>query len=282
MICLPTRLTRPFACLTASVFALALIVSAAPAFAQGDEDDAVLKLAEPDFTLIAMPTSLRLPQFKSAFRVTHRFVRPLNCDVCADSLLEDLFGIDNGALIGLEFRFGVVPGGQFTFYRAREGKTIQLSGQYGFMRQGNSPLEVGLLGSIEGTDNFRDEYSGAIGLIFTRMFGEIGAIHIDPMFIGNTNLTQPFDDDDNTFLVGVGARVRVRPTVYLTAEFMPRASGYKPGVNQASFAIEKRAGGHMFQLNFSNSQATTPGAMARGGVTNDNWYMGFNISRKFF
>jgi hypothetical protein len=267
--------------LTASIFAIVLMFGA-PAFAQGGDDDGVLKLAEPDFTLIAMPTSLRLPLFKSAFRVTHRFVRPLKCDVCADSLLEDLFGIDNGALIGLEYRIGIVPGGQFTFHRARERKTIQLSGQYGLMRQGNSPLEVALLGSIEGTENFKDEYSGAIGLVLTRMFGEIGAIHVDPMYVGNTNLDEPLDDDDNTFLVGIGARLRVRPTVYVTAEFVPRASGYKPGVNQASFAIEKRAGGHMFQLNFSNSQATTPGSMARGGVTNDNWYMGFNISRKFF
>ena len=43
-----------------------------------DVDDAVLRLAEPDFTLIGLPTNLRLPQFGSAFRVTHRFTRPLN------------------------------------------------------------------------------------------------------------------------------------------------------------------------------------------------------------
>ena len=35
----------------------------------------MIKPAEPDFTLISLPTALRLPQFKSAFRVTHRFVR---------------------------------------------------------------------------------------------------------------------------------------------------------------------------------------------------------------
>lgn len=282
MICLPTRLARRLVFSAASTAALVLTLGGAPAFAQGGDDDAVLKLAEPDFTLIALPTSLRLPQFGSAFRVTHRFVRPLECSVCADSLIEDLFGIDNGALIGLEYRVGLVPSGQFTFYRTRERKTIQLSGQYGIMRQGDTPLEVSVLGSVEGTDNFRDEYSGAVGVMLSRMFGEYGAIHVDPMFVGNTNLDQPFVHEDSTFMIGLGARVRVRPTVYLAAEFVPRASGYKPGVNQASFAIEKRSGGHLFQLNFSNSQATTPGSLARGGATNDNWYMGFNISRKFF
>jgi Membrane bound beta barrel domain (DUF5777) len=53
-------------------------------------------------------------------------------------------------------------------------------------------------------------------------------------------------------------------------------------VNQAAFALEKRAGGHMFQLNFSNSLGTTMGQIARGGARSDDWYLGFNISRKFF
>ena len=33
---------------------------ASPALAQ-DDDDSVLKLAEPDFTLVSLPTTLRLP-----------------------------------------------------------------------------------------------------------------------------------------------------------------------------------------------------------------------------
>src|SRR5688500_18256953 len=74
-------------------------------------DDTVLKLAEPDYTMVNLPTALRLPSFKTAFRVTHRFVRPINCNDpqrCPDNLLEDFFGVDNGALVGLEFRMGLV------------------------------------------------------------------------------------------------------------------------------------------------------------------------------
>ena len=47
-------------------------------------------------------------------------------------------------------------------------------------------------------------------------------------------------------------------------------------------AIEKRAGGHAFQLNFSNGFGTTLAQVARGGFNSDDWYLGFNISRKFF
>src|SRR5581483_2998514 len=52
--------------------------AAAPAAAKEERDDAVFNPAQPDFMLISLPTSLRLPKFKSAFRVTHRFTRPLD------------------------------------------------------------------------------------------------------------------------------------------------------------------------------------------------------------
>src|SRR5213083_3652422 len=101
-----------------------LLLSAPPSFAQ-ETDDEALKPAEPDFTLISLPTSLRLPKFKSAFRVTHRFTRPLNCDTCPNSLAGDAFGLDGGAVIGLEYRIGIVPNGEVGIHRTGD-KTIEL------------------------------------------------------------------------------------------------------------------------------------------------------------
>ena len=49
-----------------------------------------------------------------------------------------------------------------------------------------------------------------------------------------------------------------------------------------SFGFEQRAGGHVFQLNFSNGFGTTLAQVARGGTAKDDWYLGFNLSRKFF
>jgi hypothetical protein len=120
-------------------------------------------------------------------------------------------------------------------------------------------------------------------VIVSRELGSHGAIYATPMWLHNTNLLpSELVDDNNTFLVGLGARLRVRPTVYVVAEYTPRVSGYDPREHQASFAIEKRAGGHSFQLNFNNGFGTTMGQLARGGVSNDDWFIGFNISRKFF
>ena len=120
-------------------------------------------------------------------------------------------------------------------------------------------------------------------MAISRTLGSRGAVYVEPIWVNNSN-PEPEElvDDNNTFLVGLAARVRLRPTVYLVGEVAPRVSGYDPGVTHGTFGIEKRAGGHTFQLNFSNGFATTMGQLARGGFTNDDWYLGFNISRKFF
>ena len=68
-------MTRPFT-IRLSLALSAALLCASTTFAQQD-DDGALKLAEPDFTLIGLPTALRLPKYGSAFRVTHRFTRPL-------------------------------------------------------------------------------------------------------------------------------------------------------------------------------------------------------------
>ena len=93
--------------------------------APADDDPAVLRLAEPDFTLIGLPTSLRLPTFGSSFRVTHRFTRPLGQGDFGD-LASDFFGIDSGAQIGLEYRFGLVKNGQVVFhYKGKDPKALE-------------------------------------------------------------------------------------------------------------------------------------------------------------
>jgi hypothetical protein len=88
--------------------------------------------------------------------------------------------------------------------------------------------------------------------------------------------------DNNSMLLGLGGRLRIRPSAYLVGEITPRLTGYGPGVSQVSFGLEGRAGGHLFQVNVSNGSGTTLGQIASGAVNYDDWFIGFNISRKFF
>jgi hypothetical protein len=275
---------RPLTLLTAPTLGLGLLLLAPPAARAQNDDPSVLDLAQPDFTLVGLPTSLRLPKFGSAFRVTHRFTRPLGQGNFGD-LASDLFGIDSGAQIGLEYRFGIIRNGQIGLHRT-SNRTIEFFGQYDLLRQGALlPVDVSVLATIDGTNNFRGNgsRSPAFGAIVSRTVKDRAAFYVEPIYVNNSNqLPKALVDHNDTFMIGLGARVRIRPTVYIVGEAVPRPSGYKPGVTQGSFGIEKRAGGHMFQLNFSNAFGTTMGQIARGGPVSKDWFLGFNISRKFF
>jgi hypothetical protein len=261
--------------------AVSLSLLGAPAPARAQDDAEALKLAEPDFTLVALPTSLRLPKYKGAFRVTHRFTRPLNEGDFGD-LAADLFAIDTGAAIGLEYRFGIIPNGQVGVHRT-SNRTTEFFSEYRVLPQNKAIVDVSAWFSIEGTNNFKDSYSPAVGAIVSRTFGDVAAVYVEPIWVNNTNsLPKALVDHNDTFIIGVGGRVRVTPTVYLVAEGAPRPAGDKPGVTHASFAFEKRAGGHIFQINFSRGFGTTLAQVARGGPVEKDWFVGFNISRKFF
>src|SRR5688500_15926857 len=89
--------------------------TAAPAVTASDPDARVDAL-QPDFNLAALPTTLRMPVNKWAFRTTHRFNRPLGQGDFGD-LASDLFGFDSGAVIGLELRYGLARGTQVGVHR---------------------------------------------------------------------------------------------------------------------------------------------------------------------
>jgi hypothetical protein len=252
------------------------------AVTQDDEDDPDLdvNLAQPDYTIVALPTSLRLPKGKFAFRVTHRFGRPLDDGNFGD-LAADAFGFDSGGLIGLEVRYGVLRGTQVGVLRTSD-RTIQFFGQQQIVGQEKFPLGLALNLTVDGTNNFQDSYSPGIGLVVSREIGKTAALYVEPTWVNNTNvLPSELADDNSAFMIGLGGRVRVSRRAYLVGEIAPRVSGFDPGGTHASVGVEMRAGGHAFQINFSRGLATTMGQVARGG-TEDDWFIGFNISRKFW
>jgi hypothetical protein len=256
--------------------------AANPAPPAESNPDVRLDPLQPDFNLAALPTTLRLPEHKLAFRVTHRFTRSLGEGNFGD-LLSNFFGFDSAAQIGLELRYGLLPGTQVGIHRTSD-KTIEIFGQQNLMQQkpDGHPLGMDFIATYEGLNNMKDQKMGALGLLVSRKLGKIAAVYAEPMVVFNSkiNPADPSTDTD-TGMIGLGTRVRIRPTTYLIGEITPRFSGYRPGVDQMSFAIEARAGGHTFQVNFSNGFGTTLGQLARGGIDNNSWFIGFNISRKF-
>jgi hypothetical protein len=245
------------------------------------DPDQNLDALQPDFTISALPTTLRLPRFKSAFRVTHRFGRPLGSGSFG-SLASDFFSLDSSAQIGLEYRFGLMRGTQGGIYRTND-RTIEFFLEQNVMQESAMrPIGLSAFAAMDGTNNFRDSYSPALGAIVSRKVGRLASVYVEPIWVNNAN-PAPAEvvDHNDSFLIGLGGRFRVRRTVYVIAEAAPRVAGYDPDAGHVTVGLEKLVGGHVFQLNVSNGVGTTIGQVARGGSTN-NWYLGFNITRKFW
>jgi len=262
------------------------------------EDDAAFDPTEPDFVVVNLPTTLRLPLFKSSFRLTHRFAGNLRNGTLSQQA-GNLFGIDQGAIIGIEYRFAVAKHAQAAFYRSSFDKTIQLDGKYDALQQrGSLPVAISALISIEGANNFQNKYAPAVGMVISRHVGTRLAGYVTPMWVHNTaaSLDAITHDHDggahtgsaerthirrDTTYVGLGGRLRFTDTAYVAAEVAVRVHGYSPDQPGYGVSIEKRVGGHMFSLTFTNTFATTWAQLARGGAAN-SLFLGFNLSRKFF
>jgi hypothetical protein len=267
--------------------------------AQDEEEDEIdSNLTEADFSIVTLPTTLQLPRFGFNFRLTHRFLANLRQGSFTDHL-EDLFGLDNGAVIALELRFAPLDNLQVVVHRSSQDKTLQFSGQYDAIRQGRAwPVSISPIASIEGTNNFKgrgdtggDDHghdhaggggahrSPALGAVVSRTLGDRLALYAVPMWVHDSARLP--EGDRNTGFLGLGGRARLSRNVFVVAEVSPRIGGYAPGSPGYAFGIERRAGGHMFLLTFTNSVGTTFGQVSQGGFP-DTLYMGFNLGRKFY
>ncbi len=272
---------------TRALWAMVAMVVPATASAQAvaatDDPDRDLQVvvSEPDFTLGALPTTLRLPKGKTAFRITHRFTYAIN-DGSFGQFLENGLGFDSSATTGFELRFGLAAGTQVTVHRTGS-RNIQFLAQRQVVAQRDGRgLSFDVVGAIEGQNNFREEYSFVAGGVLSHRMGDRGAVYIEPIFVANATPEFP-DSDKNTLVLGVGTRIRLGSSrAYLVAEVAPRVSGYDGSTSLMTFGIEKRAGGHMFQLNVSNAFGTTLTQVGHGGPAAKHWHLGFNLTRKFY
>ncbi len=274
------------------VFAVALApraaeaqeTAAAPAVTvqvEREDTDADLNLSQPDFMVVTLPTTLRLPRFKSAFRVTHRFTRPLGQGDFGN-LAEDFFGLDTGAVIGLEYRFGLARGWQAGIYRTSD-RTIEFFTQYNVWSQANQAdraerhrldrRDRQLHGQLHADAGGRDlARAGHLGRALPR--ADLGEQH-QPVPLGSRRRQRYVHGRDR----------RPDPDTADALSGRRGDSGHRLQAGRvARHASASRSGlaGTPSRPTFPTASARTMGQIARGGIGDDNWYLGFSISRKFF
>jgi hypothetical protein len=251
--------------------------------------NARLDPAEPDFSVVNLPTTMRLPKHAGDFHLTHRFSGINLRQDSASNVFGNLFGLDTGANIGLEYRFAVMRHLEAIVLRTSLSKTFQFSAKYdGWHQSATSPVSISGIVSIEGDNNFHNTDGGAtanfapaLGAVISRTINGKLALYATPVWVHNSAGGSGTVRD--TGFLGLAARARVMSTTYITFEISPRLGGYISPTSdpEYGFGIEKRVGLHVFQLTFANTAGTTYRQLSHGGNP-QSLYLGFNLTRKFF
>jgi hypothetical protein len=216
-----------------------------------------------------------------------------------------LFGLDNVAIPSFGFRYGVTDNLSVSVFRAPSliNRPIQLMAGYNILeeRKGN-PLNLMVRVSLEGQDNFRKNYTENIEAILSRSITPRAQFYLVPtVSFNDRRLIQPngFLSDQiiglpgvNSFSLGAGLAIDVRPTVALLAEVIPTLLNARElDIHHPvfSFGIQKKIWRHAFTLGLTTSPGTTvsqrsatrasflnqPGSDTLGGL-----FLGFDLTRQ--
>ena len=268
------------------------------------QDDDLLKLIEPDkpsreYVLHAFKSSRvinghsmeMIAKGNLDFRILHRFG-------LINTGAKNFFGLDQ-ANMRMGFDYGVTNNLTIGIGRSNVNKEFDGFVKFRPIRQStglkSSPVSVVLvagatLTTLPFTDPSRDNYFSSRmafygEVIVGRKFSEKFSMQVSPMVV-HRNLVPLASDENDAFVVGIGARFKLSRRVALVADYHQILSGIDTDVyqNPLSIGFDIETGGHVFQLHFSNSQGMNEKAFITN--TTEKWgkgdiRFGFNLSRMF-
>lgn len=224
-----------------------------------------------DDLLFSLPTGRPVDEHGMYVNFTHRF--PYDPAFTGPGRAGELFGLDNFALASFGFRYGVTDKLSVSAFRSPTliDRPIQLMAAYSILDEHHeNPINMMVRVSVEGQNNFRKNYAENIEGIFSRSItGRAQLYFVPTMSLNARPIVQAsgFLSSDipdlpgvNTFSIGIGAAVDIRPTVALVAEVIPTLlNASELGIHRPaySFGIQKKIFRHAFTLGFTNSPGVT-------------------------
>lgn len=143
--------------------------------------------------------------------------------------------------------------------------------------------------TLEWADTTRkNKFSSRVGyyheVIIGRKFSNAFSLQLSPIFV-HRNLVTNADDENNTWALGIGGRLKLSKRTAFVVDYHPILAGREPGTKDPlSVGFDIETGGHVFQLHFSNSTGMNEKAFITG-TYDDFWKgdirFGFNLSRVF-
>ncbi len=290
------------------IYLLVFLFTCSGIYAQ-DVDSLMATLnGEKDFRTIATFKSPRLVLLQTnetqkaknlAFWVGHRFG-----DIGGEfGGSNTLFGLDIATDLYLGFDYGITDALTVGIGRSKFNESYSGLVKYRLLWQEEEsmPLSVTLFGqsswitrepfSRNEFDKESDRISHFLQVIIARKFSPGVSVMINPGYLIRPEAqVQDFEDSDNLFSLGFGARVKILKRISIIADYTIVNGLSRPddlGIdyyNPFGVGVEIETGGHVFALNFQNSQAiiannfipNTTKSWTDGGVR-----FGFMISRNF-
>lgn len=301
-------------------------VDPAPKVAADDDDEPTPydfeEGEEPwDYRIVNVPTPKHIPKGSWNMMFTHRFSQTLR--PIGDSA-RSLLGLDSFGIASFGVTHGVTDRLYLSAYRSplcQRGacRTVEIGVGYNWIAQDrDSPVGFSTFASIEGNDNFTEEYTYNLQALVSARVTKRLYVFFSPAVHLNSNGQRRFNPRPNDYFplatvansfrvpahtasFGLGASFLITPNVSVLFDIVPRV-GFKLGSIDPIFdqnfrvtgfrsrsypsmgiGIQRNVGKHSFALTFSNTQATTTSRYNSSNLTLSpkDLIIGFNLSRRF-
>jgi mono/diheme cytochrome c family protein len=258
-----------------------------------------------DDVLMSLPTGRPLNRHGLYLNFAHRF--PYDPAFYGTARGGAMLGLDGFAIPSFGLRYGVTDKLAVSIYRSPSiiARPIQIGVGYNLLAEHDGePFNVVARFYIEGENNLLKNYTEDFQAIISRSFSSRAQLYLVPTVSLNDRQLQAvngYEASDivafpgyNTFSLGVGGALDVRPTVALVAEVIPTLVNGRPlGIHRPafSFGVQKKIWRHSFTFGFTNSPGTTVSQSAGSNATftgdpradtPGRMFIGFDISRQLF
>jgi len=234
--------------------------------------------------LINLPTSQPIEKGRFLFRISHRFSEPIG------SGYQAFYGLDSSAIILFGFGYGLSDNLGISLGRTNADQEMEAGLHWRILGQ-NGPADTPFSASLYAgaglvTRSRPDRSLFASGNISLNLqislayqFCDRLSLLLVPCY--STNTTHGDPSNRGTFSLGIGGRWMVLEDISLIAEYMPAISGNKAPADGWGFGLEKKIGGHVFQVFVLNSMGLVADQFVPGGDLKNDVRLGFNIFRTF-
>ncbi len=276
-----------------------------------------------DDMLFNVPTGRPVERHGLYINFTHRF--PYEAAFTGPGRGATLLGLDDFSVSSLGLRYGITSKLSVLAYRSPSiiGRPIELMAAYNFLSENDGmPLNAAFRFSVDGQNDFSSNFAESFELVMSRSLGHRAQLYAVPTYSIHARplLANPGDSladampnqpcsaplaagipasfnarpCADTFSLGAGVAVDIRPTVALIAEATPTlVNGRALAIHRPeySFGIQKKIWRHAFTFAFSNGPGSIVSQRAgtRATFVEDSTadkpgglFVGFDLTRQLF